>query len=104
MAAGAGWVGRAKCGAYMASLAGNVNVRAIEYEPGTEMVKRLLRLGGPLQKKESEQHDHQYAQPVERAAGVILGLPSRKNHCNDLTSVKDWSLWQRPQSGPNSPS
>lgn len=79
-------------------------MRAIEYEPGTEMVKRLLRLGGPLQKQEAEQHDHQYAQPVERSAGVILRLPSRKNHCNDLTSVKDWSLWQRPQSGPNSPS
>lgn len=49
MAAGTGWVGRAKCGADMAPFAGNVDVRAIEYEPGTEMVKRLLRLGGPLQ-------------------------------------------------------
>jgi hypothetical protein len=27
-----------------------------------------------------------------------------KDHCSDLTSVNELSLWQRPQSGPNSPS
>ena len=71
MAAGASWVGRAKCGAYMASLAGNVDVRAIEYESGTEMVKRLLCTGGPLQKQEPDQYDYQYSQPVERTARVV---------------------------------
>jgi len=45
MTAGARRVGRTKTAADVASLASYIRVRAVEHEPGTEMIEGLLRPG-----------------------------------------------------------
>jgi len=66
-------------GAGMADFTSNIDVRAIEYKSSAEVVKRFF---GSEQLQRHQ--DHQKCQEFF--------------HCKDSTSLKELSLWQRPQS------
>jgi len=104
MAGGTGWIGRAEGRAGVAAVAGNTRMRAVQNKSCAEMIERLLRFCGQLQQQEDKKCGDQDSLPVEGLVGEVPRLPIRINHCSDLTSLKVLSPWQRPQSGPNSPS
>jgi hypothetical protein len=77
---------------------------AVEHKSRAEVIEWLLSHRGQLKEQETDQGERHYPFPIERCTGGIFGKSSRKNHCSDLNSSKELSLWQRPQSAPNSPS
>jgi len=102
MTAGAGRVGWAKCRADMTSFAGDIGVRAVEIKTRTKMIKRLLSVCSSLEQQKTDCSEHHDAFPVERTIRIAVRILSGKDHCSDLTSSNELSLWQRPQSDPNS--
>jgi len=90
MAARAGGIGWPKCSPGMARFTAYIRVRAVQDEAGTEVIESLLAPGVTTQQETGCDCRDQ-----ERYASV---------HCNDLTSLKEVAVWQRPQSYPNSPS
>ena len=88
MTAAAGCVGWRKRARGMATLTRHVDVGTVEYKTGTEVVKCLLAM---------RQYGHDQRDEQQHPSGS-------EHHCSVLTSVNVLGEWQRPQSGPNSPS
>ncbi len=84
-----------ECTADVATFAGDIGMRAIQYEAGTEVIERGLRYGTACWQ---QQQYRERTQNQTEISGACIG------HCTDLTSLKESAEWQRPQLGPNSPS
>jgi len=81
----------------VAAFAGQVFMSAVELKASAEVVEYRLCRGaaGGKQPKYTERCQNQVSDS---------GCQSFVRHCSDLTSVKELSLWHRPQLAPNSPS
>ena len=105
MTAGADRLGWTKTAADVTPFAGYVRMRAVEHKTGTEMIECLLCPGVVRGKQRYRNAGHEQHAP-EQDSGVCgrAGIARHRVHCNDLTSLNESALWQRPQSAPNSPS
>ena len=89
------WARRFEYAAGVTGLASDVRVCPVQNEACTEMIESLLR-GRFLDRQQHEQCRRSEYQGRPQIHFI--------HHCIDLTSRKFSAEWQRPQSGPNSPS
>ena len=87
MAAGTGGLCRSERRAGVARLTTYADMCTVQNETGTEVIKRVVN-GSGIHWQQAAKQDH----------------CNYSFHCSDLTSWNELSLWQRAQSGPNSPS